>query len=159
MKKHLFPKPFKHDHPPVQNVNELLDKKKTFGQKAADQIAVSVGSWKFIIFQTVILIAWVVVNVTAYVKHWDPYPFILMNLVLSLQAAYAAPIIMMSQNRAAERDRLEARNDYMINQKAETEIRIIMDLLNAQNEVLAKIIASFEKINIVENDDSEVSPS
>lgn len=159
MKKHFFPKPFKHDHPPVQNVNELLEKKKTFGQKAADRIAISVGSWKFIIFQTVILIAWVVVNVTAYVKHWDPYPFILMNLVLSLQAAYAAPIIMMSQNRAAERDRVEARNDYMINQKAEEEIRVIMDLLNAQNEVLANIIASFEKINIIENGNSEVSPS
>lgn len=159
MKKHLFPKPFKHDHPPIQNVNELLEKKKTFGQQAADRIAISVGSWKFIIFQTVILIAWVVVNVTAYVKHWDPYPFILMNLVLSLQAAYAAPIIMMSQNRAAERDRVEARNDYMINQKAETEIRIIMDLLNAQNEVLAKIITSLDKIDIRENHDSKILQS
>ncbi len=157
MKKYLFPKPFKHDHPPIQNVNELLEKKKKFGQKAADWIAISVGSWKFIIFQTVILIAWVVLNVTAYIKHWDPYPFILMNLVLSLQAAYAAPIIMMSQNRAAERDRLVARNDYMINQKAEKEIRIIMDLLNAQNEVLDNIIASLEKIDITENSNSKVS--
>jgi uncharacterized membrane protein len=156
IKKHIFPKPFEHDHPPVQNVNELLEKKKTFGQKAADRIAVYMGSWKFIIFQSLILTIWVLINITAYVKHWDPYPFILMNLVLSLQAAYAAPIIMMSQNRAAERDRVEARNDYMINQKAEEEIRIIMDLLNVQNEVLANIIASIEKIDINENHNRKV---
>jgi uncharacterized membrane protein len=156
MKKHIFPKPFKHDHPPIQNVNELLEKKKTFGQKAADQIAVYMGSWKFIIFQTLILIIWILINITAYVKHWDPYPFILMNLVLSLQAAYAAPIIMMSQNRAAERDRVEARNDYMINKKAEKEIRIIMDLLYAQNQVLTNIITSFEKINYLESSNKKV---
>jgi uncharacterized membrane protein len=82
---------------------------------------------------------WVILNVAAVIRHWDPYPFILMNLVLSMQAAYTAPIIMMSQNRQAERDRLEAHNDYIINQKAEEEIRAVMDHLETQNEALLQI--------------------
>jgi uncharacterized membrane protein len=148
MKKYFFPRPFKHDHPPVQNVNELLEKRKTPGQAAADWFAETIGSWKFIILQSIFLAFWVFLNITAYLQHWDPYPFILMNLVLSLQAAYSAPIIMMSQNRAADRDRLEAKNDYLINQKAEEEIRVIMEHLNLQNEVLLDIVASLEKIHI-----------
>jgi len=82
---------------------------------------------------------WVVLNVAAAIRHWDPYPFILMNLVLSMQAAYTAPIIMMSQNRQADRDRLEAHNDYVINQKAEEEIRAVMNHLETQAEALMQI--------------------
>ena len=147
MKKFSFPTPFKHNHPPVQDVNELLEQKKTFSKNAADWIAQTIGSWKFIIIQSILLSLWIFFNVAAYYRHWDPYPFILMNLVLSLQAAYAAPIIMMSQNRAAERDRLEARNDYLINQKAEEEIRVIMENLHHQNVALSEIVASLEKLN------------
>ena len=69
------------------------------GQRVADRVAAIVGSWRFIIIQTTLLLAWIALNVVAYVQHWDPYPFILLNLVLSFQAAYTAPIIMMSQNR------------------------------------------------------------
>ena len=134
-----FPSPFKHDHPEVQNVNEILEKRATFGQKVADIVADKMGSWKFIIIQSLILMVWLILNVTAFIYHWDPYPFILMNLILSLQAAYTAPIIMMSQNRQAERDRLEAKNDYMVNLKAEHEVRAILDHLHAQNEALDKI--------------------
>ena len=97
------------------------------------------GSWWFIILQTIILSIWVVVNITAWIRHWDPYPFIFMNLVLSLQAAYAAPIIMMSQNRQANRDRLEARNDYLINERAEREVRAILKHLAAQDAALLEI--------------------
>ena len=82
---------------------------------------------------------WVVVNVLAIVKQWDPYPFILMNLVLSLQAAYTAPIIMMSQNRQAARDRIEAHEDYLINQKAEVEIRAILEHLAAQDRAMEQL--------------------
>jgi len=82
---------------------------------------------------------WVALNVMAVIRHWDPYPFILMNLVLSLQAAYTAPIIMMSQNRQAVKDRLEAHQDFLINQKAEEEVRAILDHLVAQNEALLHI--------------------
>ena len=134
-----FPQPFKHTHPPVKNVNDILEEQTTFGQRTADKLALGMGSWKFIIIQSVILTFWVILNVIAWINHWDPYPFILMNLVLSLQAAYAAPIIMMSQNRQAIRDRLEARNDYAINKKSEEEIKALLEHTNVQNQALQEI--------------------
>lgn len=140
-----FPKNFLHKHPPLQNVNELLDQRITFGQKAADKVASTVGSWRFIIIQTFLLTAWVIVNAIAWIQHWDPYPFILMNLVLSLQAAYAAPIIMMSQNRQAARDRLEGHNDYMVNLKSEEGIQTILEYLRAHDEKLSQINEKLEK--------------
>jgi len=139
MNKLRFPKPFEHHHPPIKNVNEAFEKQLTFGQRASDRIANIVGSWPFIIVQSILLAMWVVLNVAAVIRHWDPYPFILMNLVLSMQAAYTAPIIMMSQNRQTERDRLEAHNDYVINQKAEEEIRAVMNHLETQAEALMQI--------------------
>jgi uncharacterized membrane protein len=139
MTKLHFPKPFEHSHPPIKNVNEAFEKQLTFGQRASDRIANIVGSWPFIIVQSILLTMWVVLNVAAVIRHWDPYPFILMNLVLSMQAAYTAPIIMMSQNRQADRDRIEAHNDYIINQKAEEEIRAVMNHLETQNEALLQI--------------------
>ncbi len=102
----------------------------TFGQRVADQVAATMGSWTFIIVQSLLLLAWVVLNVTAYMKNWDPYPFILLNLALSFQAAYAAPIIMMSQNRQSDIDRLAAKNDYQINIKAELEIELLHQKLD-----------------------------
>jgi uncharacterized membrane protein len=134
-----FPQPFDHHHAPVRDVNEILEGELTFGQRAADWTTNVMGSWRFIIVQSVLLVLWVILNVVAWSKHWDPYPFILMNLVLSLQAAYTAPIIMMSQNRQAMRDRLDAHNDYLINQKAEEEIRAILDDLTAQDQALTQI--------------------
>jgi uncharacterized membrane protein len=134
-----FPQPFSHHHAPVRNVNDILEEESTFGQRAADWTTNIMGSWQFIIVQSSVLVVWVVLNVVAWTKHWDPYPFILMNLVMSLQAAYTAPIIMMSQNRQAMRDRLEAHNDYLINQKAEEEVRAILDHLAAQDEALAQL--------------------
>jgi uncharacterized membrane protein len=139
MAKLHFPSPFRHDHPPVQNVNRLVDAGTTVGQRAADGVAKVMGSWRFVITQSLILAVWTVLNVVAWVRHWDPYPFILMNLMLSLQAAYTAPVIMMSQNRQAERDRLEAHNDFLVNQKAEEEVRAILDHLFAQDQALTAI--------------------
>ena len=135
-----FPKPFAHTHPPVRNVNELDAERLTFGQRAADRVAGMVGSWWFIGIQSAMLLGWGWLNVTAWTHHWDPYPFILMNLFLSLQAAYTAPMLMMSQNRLAARDRLEARNDYEVNRKAEEELRAVLDHLSAQDAALAKIV-------------------
>jgi uncharacterized membrane protein len=134
-----FPEPFKHRHPPVRDVNRVFQEQLTLGQRSADWVANTMGSWKFIVIQSIVLTAWIILNVIAWVNHWDPYPFILMNLVLSMQAAYAAPIIMMSQNRQAARDRLEARNDYLVNQKAEEEVRAILDHLAAQDQALTQI--------------------
>jgi uncharacterized membrane protein len=139
MKRLNFPKLTLQDHSPVQNVNKILEEQSSFGERASDWIATIVGSWQFIIAQSILLMVWVILNITAWVNHWDPYPFILMNLFLSMEAAFTAPIIMMSQNRQASRDRLEAHYDFLVNQKAEEEIRTILEQLNAQNEALLEI--------------------
>src|ERR1700742_2260978 len=89
-----------------------------FGQRLADNVANGMGSWRFIIIQTIIVALWMVLNVVAYVHHWDEYPYILLNLLFSTQAAYAAPIIMMAQNRQSERDRAQADEDYKTNLEA-----------------------------------------
>ncbi len=104
------------------------------GQRIADAVAATMGSWKFIIIQSTLLLAWVTLNVTAWHRHWDPYPFILLNLALSFQAAYAAPFIMMSQNRQQEIDRNSAENDHQVNLKAELEIELVHKKLNALRE-------------------------
>lgn len=107
----------------------------TVGQRLADRVAAVVGSWRFIAIQSTLLILWIGLNVTAYIQNWDPYPFILLNLVLSFQAAYTAPIIMMSQNRQSDIDRERARLDYDINIKAELEIELLhqkVDMLREQ---------------------------
>ena len=97
----------------------------TIGQRIADAVAATMGSWTFIIIQSVMLLIWIALNITAYVQQWDPYPFILLNLALSFQAAYAAPFIMMSQNRQQDIDRKSAENDYQVNIKAELEIELL----------------------------------
>lgn len=104
------------------------------GDCIADWVAATVGSWKFIIIQSIILTLWIVLNVNVLIKHWDPYPFILLNLVLSFQAAYTAPIIMMSQNRQAAIDRQDAKHDYEVNLKAELEIELLHDKINLLRE-------------------------
>lgn len=110
----------------VTDVNETLKKTQTVGQKFADRVAEVAGSWSFIIFYIVVLIAWITINgLHLFGIHFDPYPFILLNLFLSCVAALQAPIIMMSQNRAADRDRMSAENDYQINRKTEEELRIL----------------------------------
>ena len=104
----------------------------TFGERLADKIAAFGGSWRFIIIFMVVLIGWIILNSLSFLRIFDPYPFILLNLVLSCIAALQAPVIMMSQNRKEERDRKRAENDYLINLKAEIEIRTLhqkMDLL------------------------------
>jgi uncharacterized membrane protein len=140
-----FPEPFRHDHPPVRDINQVEATRLTLGQRAADRIAAIVGSWWFIGIQTLILAVWAAVNVAGWVYHWDPYPFILMNLLLSLQAAYSAPVIMMSQNRQAMRDRLEAENDYVLNRKAEEEIRAVLEHLSAQDEALRRVLLVLDR--------------
>jgi len=119
----------------------------TRGQRIADAVASTMGSWRFIIIQTTLLTAWVALNVTAWVRHWDPYPFILLNLALSFQAAYAAPFIMMSQNRQADVDRRKAEDDYRINAKAELEIELLHQKVDELRErELAALAASVERL-------------
>lgn len=109
-------------------------KKLSYGERLADAFAATMGSWHFIIIQSIILLFWVALNIVGFIKHWDPYPFILLNLMLSFQAAYAAPIIMMSQNRQADIDRAEAKHNYEVNMKAELEIELLHDKMNLLRE-------------------------
>lgn len=124
--------------------------KLTLGQRIADIVASNMGSWRFIIIQSVVLIFWIILNITAYIQRWDPYPFILLNLALSFQAAYAAPFIMMSQNRQQEVDRQAAEHDYQVNIKAELEIELLhekIDQLREQEVVqLTKAIADLTEL-------------
>ena len=107
-----------------ENIEHQFERKLTFGERLSDRIAEFGGSWKFISFFGAVLIGWIALNVYAFANRgFDPYPFILLNLILSCLAALQAPVIMMSQNRAQARDRLQAENDYKVNLKAELEIR------------------------------------
>jgi len=145
---------YQHDHPPVINVNQAFAEKTTAGQRAADKVTNTVGSWKFIIIQSLILILWMFLNVVLAIRQahlhgwtisaWDPYPFILLNLVLSFQAAYTGPIVMMSQNRQADKDRLAAEHDFEVNMKAEKEIKVIMQHLAYQDELIRAIQKKLE---------------
>lgn len=118
-----------------------------FGSKLADGVAKGMGSWKFIIIQTVLVVLWMALNLVAFLQHWDPYPFILLNLLFSTQAAYAAPIIMMSQNRQNERDRMQAQADYQTNLDAKLEIEALTLKLNSiEVDKLDKIITMLEEM-------------
>ena len=110
---------------------ENARKKYTLGQRAADTIAKFAGSWAFIFSFTGVLVLWMIVNAVLALKAFDPYPFILLNLVLSCVAAIQAPLIMMSQNRQEEKDRRRAENDYKVNLKTEIMIEALYDKVNA----------------------------
>ena len=117
-----------------------------FGQRLADSVANGMGSWRFIIWQTIIVALWMIANVIGFIHHWDVYPFILLNLVFSTQAAYAAPIIMMAQNRQNERDRAQADADYQTNCEAKLEIEQLLKKLNSiEIDKLDKILEILEK--------------
>jgi uncharacterized membrane protein len=121
----------------------------TIGQRIADKVAATMGSWKFIIVQSVTLLVWIILNVTAWIHHWDPYPFILLNLALSFQAAYAAPFIMMSQNRQSDIDRREAKTDANINKKAELEIELLHEKIDQmRQEELSRMINLVEALSL-----------
>ncbi|WP_158046836.1 DUF1003 domain-containing protein [Skermanella pratensis] len=119
------------------------------GGRLADRVASVVGSWRFIIVQSAALSLWIVANLFAWWSAWDPYPFILLNLVLSFQAAFTAPVILMSQNRQGTIDRMNAQHDYEVNTKAELEIELLhqkIDLLREQEiALLLKMVSRFEQ--------------
>jgi uncharacterized membrane protein len=132
---------------PKKNWHEEHIEVSTFGQKLADSVATGMGSWRFIIIQTVIVAVWMGLNVLGFVQHWDPYPFILLNLLFSTQAAYAAPIIMMAQNRQSDRDRAQAQADYQTNLDAKMEIEALQKHLSLiETEKLDKIIQMLEEM-------------
>ncbi|MCO5232098.1 MAG: DUF1003 domain-containing protein [Chitinophagales bacterium] len=127
-----------------ENIQDEIEKELTLGQKVADSVAAFGGSWTFIIFFFLFILMWMFINIWIISKKpFDPYPFILLNLILSCLAAIQAPIIMMSQNRQEQKDRLRAEHDYKINLKAELEIKLLSEkidhLLAHQNKKLLEI--------------------
>lgn len=119
---------------------------RTRGERLADGVTAAMGSWRFLLIQSAVLVAWVAANVVSG-SDWDPYPFILLNLILSFQAAYAAPIIMMSQNRETAVDRGRAVEDYAVNLKAELEILALQRSLDAvRSEDLSRLLAAVARI-------------
>ena len=127
-----------------------LDKHKetlTYGQRIADSVANGMGSWGFIIAQSIFVVIWMALNVIGFIQHWDPYPFILLNLIFSTQAAYAAPIIMMAQNRQSQRDRLQVQADYDTNLEATKEIEALQLQLNKiETEKLDEIMKMLKEM-------------
>ena len=124
----------KHAIVPMLTAEHLQIAPPTRGQWLADIVAATVGSWRFIIIQSTAIVVWIVGNVLSGAAAWDPYPFILLNLLLSFQAAYTAPAIMMSQNRQSEMDRRHAQTDYEINVKAELEIELLHEKIDIMKE-------------------------
>lgn len=128
---------------PKKVVKKVVKKKKdessnqlTLGQRYADFLTKWAGSWGFILGVLIFLIIWTYLNVMVFVKGWDPYPFILLNLILSCLAAIQAPIILMSQNRQQERDRQRSEYDYAINRKSEREIQKIQKKLESLGRLI-----------------------
>ena len=127
--------------------HQQLIEKSTYGQRLADKVAKGMGSWKFIIIQSILVVLWMGLNIVGFINHWDAYPFILLNLLFSTQAAYAAPIIMMSQNRQSERDREQALADYQTNVESKKEIEALqLQLSKIEVEKLDKILLILEKM-------------
>lgn len=136
----------KRQHKP-KNINEVHQETMTAGERVADNVASSMGSWGFILIQASIMLVWVTLNIVAWVYHWDPYPYILLNLAMSAQAAFATPLIMMSQNRQAAKDRLMAEHDFEINQSSFHDIEQLATHLEKQDEELLKQTAMLLKQN------------
>jgi len=122
-----------------RNPNDLIERESTFGERIADVVAGFGGSWTFIITFLTGLVIYTAVNVTLRKSAWDPYPFILLNLFLSMLAALQAPVIMMSQNRQDMKDRLRGELDYEVNRRAESEIRELAQKLNRLNDRIGDI--------------------
>jgi uncharacterized membrane protein len=134
--------------PISEDVNETFDDRQTFGERLADRVAEFGGSWTFLIAFGLFLVVWTVLNLILRRDAFDPYPFIFLNLMLSMIAAAQAPIIMMSQNRQAQKDRLDAGNDYQVNLKAEIEIMALLEKIEhlttrqeEQTELIRRLLA------------------
>jgi uncharacterized membrane protein len=128
-------------------ISQRLHEERTRGERLADTIADQIGSWRFLVIQTTAITLWIVINAIGLILRWDPYPFVLLSLLFSVQAAYLGPILLLSQNRSAQRDRIMAEHDYATNERAEqfTEA-LLSELLRNSQATLA--IAGFHGIEM-----------
>lgn len=133
-----------------KDANIIDNNKLSFGDRISDKVSGFVGSWPFIMAAVSMIIIWVIINVSYIIKPFDPYPFILLNLFLSCVAAIQAPIIMMSQNREGDKDRIKAKNDYKVNLKSEIiieDLHLKMDKIIENQELMMKKISKLENTN------------
>ncbi len=119
-------------------ISRQLHQGRSFGERLADNAADQIGSWRFLIIQSIAVALWIIFNIVAILKSWDPYPFVLLNLLFSVQAAYTGPVLLLSSNRSSQRDRVMAEHDYATNEKAEKIIESLMsELLRNSQATLA----------------------
>jgi CRP/FNR family transcriptional regulator, cyclic AMP receptor protein len=131
----------------ARNPNEMIERESTFGDRIADSVAAFGGSWSFIISFGVVLCVYTIINIALRASAWDPYPFILLNLFLSMLAAIQAPVIMMSQNRQDTKDRLRGELDYDVNRRAAAEIQGLAQKLNAISDKMGDMDDSLRTIH------------
>jgi uncharacterized membrane protein len=134
-----------HDHPPVRDLNRDFDRKQTFTDRVASDFARLVGSWVFVLAQVGLMLLWVLLNALNLLRHWDPYPFLFLNFVFSLEAAIWVSVVLMALNRLADRDRLRAQNDYEVSVKDEEELKALMNHLMHQDEILLQIVNRLDR--------------
>ncbi len=136
-----------HDHPPVRDLNREADRRLTPGERISADFARLIGSWTFVLIQLLLIVVWLGLNALALVYHWDPYPFQLLNLVMSLEAALWISISLMALNRMADRDRLRAQHDFEVDVKTEEEMRTLMTHLEVQDDVLLQVLHRLDRID------------
>ena len=134
-----------HDHPPVRDLNREVERRLKFTDRVASDFARLVGSWVFVLVQVVLMAVWVLLNALNLLRHWDPYPFLFLNLVFSLEAAIWVSVVLMTLNGFADRDRLRAQNEFELNVKAEEETKALMNHLMHQDEILLQIVNRLDR--------------
>src|ERR1041385_1099424 len=126
-------------------VNRVHHDQATRGERLADQIATGIGSWRFLIVQTILVLLWVGINLTGFVLRWDPYPFILLNLMFSVQAAYTGPVLLLAGNRQSQKDRLTLELAAREAQRADRQDRQILEEIKRNTEITLKVLAHLEQ--------------
>jgi uncharacterized membrane protein len=134
-----------HDHPPVRDLNREFDRKLKLTDRISSDFARLVGSWVFVLAQLGLTLLWVLLNVIGALRHWDPYPFMFLNVVFSLEAAIWVSVVLMALNSLADRDRLRAQSEYELNVKAEEELKALMNHLMHQDEILLQIVNRLDR--------------
>ncbi|MGH7861936.1 MAG: DUF1003 domain-containing protein [Candidatus Dormibacteraceae bacterium] len=134
-----------HDHPPIRDLNRENDRRRSFAERMGDDLGRLIGSWTFVVIQILLIGIWIALNLLARIHHWDAYPFPFLAMVLSLETALWASLVLMAMGRAQSRDRLRAQKDYEIEVKGEEELRMLMNHLEVQDEVLLQILHRLDR--------------
>jgi len=135
----------RHEHPPARDVNAEHERRLSRAERIARDFSRSLGTWTFVTIQACLVVLWILLNALAVTRHWDGYPFLFMNLILSFQAAFGIPIVLMAVNRLHDRDRLTAQQDFQEAVKLEEELKALMRHLEVQDEVMLQVLHRLER--------------